>query len=165
MTLFDVLALGLILLTTLIAMMRGLVGEIASLLCWVVAFVGAKLLAAPVADMAFTTMQPRALAVSLSYVMVFGVLWIIQRLMRTLITSALKSIGLGGVNRMLGACFGAIKGIIIVTLVVLICSFTDLPKSPVWRDSFTAGMFERLAMVAVPYLPSFLADKLNSPSV
>lgn len=94
MTLFDVLALGLILLTTLVAMMRGLVGEIASLLCWVVAFVGARLLAAPVADMAFTTMQPRALAVSLSFIVVFGVLWIIQRLMRTLITSALKSIGL-----------------------------------------------------------------------
>ncbi|WP_239324236.1 CvpA family protein [Snodgrassella gandavensis] len=165
MTLFDVLALGLILLTTLVAMMRGLVGEIASLLCWVVAFIGAKVLAVPVADMAFSSMQPRAVAVSLSFVLVFGGVWIVQRLLRTLITSALQTMGLGGVNRTLGACFGAVKGVIIVTLVVLICAFTDLPKSSVWRNSVTADMFERLAMLAVPYLPPFLADKLNSPSV
>ncbi|PIT15148.1 CvpA family protein [Snodgrassella alvi] len=165
MTLFDVLALGLILLTTLVAMMRGLVGEIASLLCWVVAFIGAKVLAVPVADMVFSSMQPRALAVSLSFVLVFGVLWIVQRLLRTLITSALQTMGLGGVNRFLGACFGAVKGIIIVTLVVLICNFTDLPKSPMWRNSVTAGMFEQLTKLTVPYLPSFLANKLNSPSV
>jgi membrane protein required for colicin V production len=165
MTLFDVLALGLILLTTLVAMMRGLIGEIASLLCWVVAFIVAKLLAAPVADMAFTSMQPRVLAVSLSFVLVFVVLWIVQRLLRTLITSALQTLGLGGVNRILGACFGAIKGTIIVSLVVLICAFTDLPKSPMWRNSATAGMFEQLAMLAVPYLPPLFADKLNSPLV
>lgn len=165
MTLFDFLALGVILLTTLVAMMRGLVGEIAALLCWLVAFLGAKMLAAPVADMAFPTMQPRALAVALSFVLVFGVMWIVQRLFRALITSALQSIGLGGVNRIFGACFGAVKGVIIVTLVVLLCAFTDLPKTPAWRDSATAGMFEQLAMLAVPYLPSFLAEKLNSPSV
>ncbi|PIT55081.1 colicin V production protein [Snodgrassella alvi] len=165
MTLFDILALGLILLTTLVAMMRGLVGEIASLLCWVVAFIGAKLLAVPVADMVFMNMQPRALATSLSFVLVFGVLWIVQRLLRTLVTSALQTMGLGGVNRILGACFGAVKGTIIVTLVVLICAFTDLPKSPIWRNSVTAGMFEQLAMLAVPYLPSLLVDKLNSPLV
>ncbi|MCO6506568.1 MAG: CvpA family protein [Snodgrassella sp.] len=165
MTVFDVLSLGLILLTTLVAMMRGLVGEIASLLCWVVAFIGAKVLAVPVANLAFTSMQPQALATSLSFVLVFGALWIVQRLLRALITSALQTIGLGGVNRILGACFGAVKGVIIVTLVVLICTFTDLPKSPMWRNSVTAGMFEQLAMLAVPYLPAFLADKLNSPSV
>ncbi|NUE67366.1 CvpA family protein [Snodgrassella sp. ESL0253] len=165
MTLFDVLALGLILLTTLVAMMRGLVGEIASLLCWVVAFIGAKVLAVPVANMVFSSMQPRALAVSLSFVLVFGVLWIVQRLLRTLVTSVLQTMGLGGVNRILGACFGAVKGIIIVTLVVLICAFTDLPKSHMWRNSVTVGMFEQLAMLAVPYLPSFFVDKLNSPLV
>ena len=53
MTKFDVLALGMILLTTIIATMRGLVGEVASLLSWVVSFMMAKLFARQLADIAF----------------------------------------------------------------------------------------------------------------
>lgn len=161
MTKFDGLALGVILITTLIAMMRGLVGEMASLLSWVVSFIVAKLFAAHIADIVFSDMHPRALAISLSFLLVFVVMLIVQRLFRTLITSFLHSIGLGGINRFFGACFGAAKGVIIVTLVVILCSFTDLPKTPAWRQSATAGLFMQLARVAVPYLPSFVVDKLS----
>lgn len=165
MTKFDLLALGMISLTTLIATMRGLVGEVASLLSWVVSFIMAKMFAHQLADIAFNNMQPRELAIALAFISIFVVMLMIQRMFRTLITTSLQSLGLGGVNRFLGACFGAVKGVIIVTLVVMICSFTNLPNTPVWRNSVTAPAFMQLASIAVPYLPSSIADKLSTPAV
>ncbi|MCO6504700.1 MAG: CvpA family protein [Snodgrassella sp.] len=165
MTTFDLLALGFIMLTMFVATMRGLVGEVASLFGWIVSFMAAKLFAPQFADIAFVNMQPRVIAVAISFMLIFVVMMIVLRLFRTLITTFLQSMGLNGVNRFLGACFGAIKGVIIVTLAVMICSFTDLPKTPAWRNSATASTFGHIALLAVPYLPSSVIDKLSSSTV
>ncbi|MDF7676302.1 CvpA family protein [Neisseriaceae bacterium ESL0693] len=165
MTLFDLLALGVIAVCVIISMMRGLVAEVASLLCWVAAFILGRLFANDVADVVFRTMQPRALAVGLSFMLIFIAAWIGQRLLRSLVTSVLSAIGLGGINRALGACFGLIKGTLIVTLVVLVCSFTDLPQTQPWRESQSAVWFENLARLALPYLPSFVATQWSGGSM
>jgi len=41
------------------------------------------------------------------------------------------------------------------------CAFTDLPKSEEWQHSQTAFVFEGLAQLAVPYLPPFMADRVD----
>ena len=142
MTIIDMLAGCVILICVLMSMMRGAVAEAASLGIWVVAFFVAKGFAVPFADIAFKSFQP-LLAKGLSFVMLF----------LALTTSALSAAGLGGVNRALGAMFGAVKGILLVTLVVMVCSLTDLPKTEGWRRSFSIPYFEYLAQSAVPYLP------------
>lgn len=155
MALFDLLALGVITICMIISMMRGLVAELVSLLSWIVSFFLGRVFAHQLADVAFKTMQPRVLAVGLSFMLIFFLAWIVQRLLRSLVTSVLSALGLGGVNRILGACFGAIKGILLVTLVVLVCSFTDLPQTPFWRESYSAIWFEQLASVGAPYVTQF----------
>jgi len=40
-----------------------------------------------------------------------------------------------------------------------------LPNTPVWRNSVTAPAFMQLASMAVPYLPSSIADKLSTSAV
>ena len=152
MTIIDMLAGCVILICVLMSMMRGAVAEAASLGIWVVAFFVAKGFAVPFADIAFKSFQP-LLAKGLSFVMLFFGAWLVQRLLLALMTSALSAAGLGGVNRALGAMFGAVKGILLVTLVVMVCSLTDLPKTEGWRRSFSIPYFEYLAQSAVPYLP------------
>ena len=71
MTLFDILALGLIGISALVSMVRGVVAEVASLITWVVAFMVAKLFAAPFADMALSSIQPHALAVVVAFLLLF----------------------------------------------------------------------------------------------
>ena len=61
--------------------------------------------------------------------------------------------------------FGAAKGVLIITLAVLVCSFTDLPQTPDWRQSFSAVYFEALAQLAVPYLPPVVADQVQYPTL
>lgn len=84
--------------------------------------------------------------------------------LRSLLTGAIKAIGLGGVNRFLGAVFGLLRGFAVVTLVVLVCAFTDLPKSDEWQNAYSSPFFEGAASVAVPYLPEYLAKKVSYPS-
>ena len=164
MTLFDILALGLIGISVLVSMVLGVVAEVASLITWIVAFVVAKLFAAPFADMALSSIQPHALAVVVAFLLLFVAAWLLQHFLRSLLTSAITAMGLGGVNRVLGGVFGAAKGVLLVTLAVLVCAFTDLPKTPEWQQAQTAFVFEQLAELTVPYLPPFVAEQVKYPS-
>ena len=163
MTIFDMSALAVILICVLVSMMRGAVAEITSLASWVVSFMAARLFAEAFADAFLTSLQPRAVSVAAGFILVFAAAWLVQYLLRSLLSSALAAMGLGSLNRMLGGVFGAVKGILIMTLVVLVCSFTDLPKTQDWRESVSAIYFETLASVAVPYLAGQVTERLDSP--
>ncbi|MDO4907563.1 CvpA family protein [Neisseria sp.] len=161
MTTFDLLAFGLIGLCAIVSMMRGMIAEAASLITWIVAFVAAKTFAVPFSETAFSSFESRPLAVALSFIVLFAAAWLVQRFLRSLLTGAAKTVGLGGLNRLLGGAFGALKGVLLVTLAVIACSFTDLPQTDGWRQSLSAGYFESLAQFAVPYLPGAVADKIQ----
>ena len=163
MTIFDMAALAVILICVVVSMTRGVIAEIASLASWIVSFMAARLFAEAFADAFLTSLQPRALSVAAGFILVFAAAWLAQYLLRSLLVSAVSAMGLGSVNRMLGGVFGAVKGVLIMTLVVLVCSFTDLPKTQDWRESASAVYFETLASVAVPYLAGRISDRLDSP--
>ncbi|WP_373741462.1 CvpA family protein [Neisseria sp.] len=149
---FDIFAFGVTVACIVISMTRGVIVEVVALVTWIASFIAARMFAEPVSEIAFKTMQPRMLATALSFVLVFAASLLVLRLLRSLLTSAVSSVGLGGVNRILGGMFGALKGVLIVTVAVLACSFTDLPESDGWRKSVSAPFFETLADAAVPYL-------------
>ena len=98
-----------------------------------------------------------------AFLLLFVAAWLLQHFLRSLLTSAITAVGLGGVNRVLGGVFGAAKGVLLVTLAVLVCAFTDLPKTPEWQQAQTAFVFEQLAELTVPYLPPFVAEQVKYP--
>lgn len=161
MTLFDYAALAVIAAFALISLFRGVLAELVGLLSWVGALLAAKLLAAPVGDWLSGSLRPPALAVAVAFIGVFLAARLLFKLLQTVLTSSAGAVGLGGANRLLGGIFGAAKGVLAVTLVVLACAFTDLPASKEWRQSQTAFFFEGLAKLAVPYLPPFMADHVD----
>lgn len=163
MAIFDIFALSVNAVCIVISMMRGVIIEVTSLLIWVVAFIVAKMFAAPFAELALTSVQPHAFAVVLGFILIFVAAWLVQHFLRSLLTAAVSAVGLGSINRLLGGVFGALKGILVVTLAVLVCSFTDLPKSPDWQQSFSAVYFEALAQLAVPYLPPLVGEQVQYP--
>lgn len=139
----------------LMSLMRGAIAEISSLMTWIAAFFIAKWFAVPFAAIAFKSFEPQALGVALAFILLFAAAWLAQRFLRSLLTSGASAIGLGGVNRMLGGVFGAIKGVLLVTLAVMVCSYTDLPQTEDWQASRSIPYFETLARdVVMPYLPA-----------
>ncbi|WP_250313739.1 CvpA family protein [Neisseria sp. Marseille-Q6792] len=141
----DLLVSAVIAACIVLSAMRGVIAEAGSMVAWVVAFFFAKLFAASFADIAFASFQPRLFALALSFISLFVIACLIQKILRSLLTQAVSSVGLGFANRILGGVFGALKGVLIVTLLVMLASKTDLPDTEEWRRSYTVPFFVSLS--------------------
>lgn len=152
----DILVFGVIAACIFMSLMRGVIAEVGSLLTWIVAFLIAKWFAVPFAGVVFRSVEPQTLGVAMAFVVLFVIAWFVQRFLRSLLTTAVSAVGLGSVNRLLGGVFGAAKGVLLVTLVVMVCSYTDLPQTEDWQASYSIPFFETLAQdVVMPYLPQW----------
>lgn len=161
MSLFDIFALSVIALSAVSATVRGIISELLSLITWLLALAVAKIAAAPLGASVLSVIQPPVLATAAGFVAAFIAVMLAMSLLRPLLTGGAKAVGLGGVNRLLGTCYGTLRGGVMVTLAVLVCAFTDLPQSEDWRNAQSAPFFEGAAKLAVPYLPDYLAEKIK----
>ena len=161
MSLFDIFALSVIALSAVSATVRGIISELLSLITWLLALAVAKIAAAPLGASVLSVIQPPVLATAAGFVAAFAAVMLVMSLLRPLLTGGAKTVGLGGINRLLGTCYGTLRGGVMVTLAVLVCAFTDLPQSEDWRNAQSAPFFEGVAEWAVPYLPDYLAEKIK----
>ena len=131
MTGFDLLLIAVIVASALLALIHGIIKEIFSLAAWIVGLGAAILLAGPVGNW----FPPDMLGVPhLRYVVAFllilvGVL-IIGAAVGTLLKSGAKAIGLGLLDRLLGAAFGVLRGALIAMIVVLVFGSTAMAREP-----------------------------------
>lgn len=161
MSLFDIFALSVIALSAVSATVRGIISELLSLITWLLALAVAKIAAAPLGASVLSVIQPPVLATAAGFVAAFAAVMLAMSLLRPLLTGGAKTVGLGGINRLLGTFYGTLRGGVMVTLAVLVCAFTDLPQSEDWRNAQSAPFFEGAAELAVPYLPDYLAEKIK----
>jgi membrane protein required for colicin V production len=56
-------------------------------------------------------------------------------LVGALVKSMVQSVGLSGVDRMLGAALGVLRGAFLACILVLLMGFTPLPREPSWQQS------------------------------
>ena len=161
MTLFDISVLAIVGLSAAAGAVRGMIGEVLSLVSWLFALSVAKLAAAPLGATVLSSVQPPVLATAAGFVAAFAAVLLAMSLLRPLLTGGAKAVGLGGLNRLLGALYGIVRGGAAVTLAVLVCAFTDLPQSEDWQQAYSAPFFEGAADAAVPYLPAYLAEKIT----
>jgi membrane protein required for colicin V production len=102
--------------------MRGFVMEVLSLLSWVAAILALKLLHEPATDLLEGMVGTRAGGAVLAFALVFGVTFIAGKLIARRIGTATKTSAVGPIDRVLGGGFGALKGLILATLLYLAAS-------------------------------------------
>ena len=69
--------------------------------------------------------------------------------------------GLGGTDRALGVVFGGARGVLIVTMVVLLASLTPMPSAEWWQDSLTVGYFQQMAEWIKGVIPADAAQQFS----
>ncbi|MDR3429099.1 MULTISPECIES: CvpA family protein [Silvimonas] len=161
MTGFDYIVLGILGLSILLSVMRGLVQEVMALAGWAVSAWLAfhySTLAAPYMPAAIPSPELRYLA---ALVLVFFASWIVCSLLRLTLAQFLKVSGLRPLDRLLGAGFGLVRGFLFALMLVLIAGLTSLPKSPLWRNAMFSPLFEQAAVMALPWLPQDLAGHIH----
>jgi membrane protein required for colicin V production len=140
---------------------RGLVSEMLALAAWVVAFFASRAAAADVGS-AFVRIMPDATA---RYVVGFAVVFlgvlVIFAVLRLALRGVLAAAGLGVLDSILGAAFGAARAIVLLTALVLVGGLTKLPQEPWWRESLTAAPLEEAVAVSKPFLPEVLAKRIK----
>jgi len=80
---------------------------------------------------------------------------------RLVLSMILKAAGLAMVDRLLGAGFGILRGVLIVLVGVLLAGMTALPKSQWWRNAWLAPPLETAVIAAKPWLPADVAKRIH----
>jgi membrane protein required for colicin V production len=119
MTALDMIVLLLVLGGLVTGYLRGFVAEVLSLLIWVVAIGALKLVHAPLTELLTARIGTWAGAAVLAFALILGVVVIGGKLLVRQIGSATRRSVVGPVDRVLGAGFGALKGLVGATLLFL----------------------------------------------
>ncbi len=159
MTWFDYGVLLILGFSLLVGLLRGVLRELVMLVGWISAFVLASIFSKEITPLMPESLGPM-LAPLLAYVAIFVVVLIAAGFVALLLTLLAKSAGMGTLNRMMGAGFGVMRGLLAVLALVLVAGLTPLPKEPFWRNSVSSGAFETVIMVARPLLPEDLGKRI-----
>jgi membrane protein required for colicin V production len=119
MTALDVITLLLVGGGLVLGALRGFVAELIALASWVVAIAAVKIFHTPLSGALEPTIGTWAGAAVLAFALIFGIVFISGKLLAWKLGGATRKSIVGPVDRVLGAGFGALKGLIVATLLYL----------------------------------------------
>lgn len=161
MTWLDYAVIGVFAASLVLGAWRGLVREVLSILGWVIAFLAANLFAGPLGPVMPQAIPSPELRVAAAYLAVFVGSLVATSLVALLLSKIVKAVGLGGADRLLGALFGAARGLLIVVAAALLAGLTGAPRQPFWRDSASGPLLAQAALALKPLLPQTFAERMR----
>ncbi|MEZ0233271.1 MAG: CvpA family protein [Methylophilaceae bacterium] len=161
MTTFDYAVLAIIGLSILLSMMRGFVREVLALASWVVAFFVAKIYTLQLAPLLPSTIPSDALKFLAAFIILFLATLLICSLLAIALSQIFKKAGLDWVDRLLGALFGAARGLMIIGVLVFLAGLTDLPKDARWRNAMFSAPLEAMVNSILPWFPEDIAKHIK----
>jgi len=138
----DYCVIGVLVLSVLMGLWRGFIGEVLALACWILAFWIAWHFGAQLADKFTTPIPVPSVRLILAYVICFVGVLILGALVGFFMRKLIAGSGLSGSDRLLGMFFGLARGLLLVTFAVLILGFTPFPRDPWWHDSQLLPSFQ-----------------------
>ena len=126
MTTIDIIMLIALGAGVIIGFMKGFIRQLASILGLIVGLLAAKALYTSLAVKLCPTVTD---SMTVAQILAFVIIWIAVPLIFTLVasvlTKAMEAVSLGWLNRLLGAGLGALKYLLLVSLVVCVIQFID----------------------------------------
>jgi membrane protein required for colicin V production len=160
----DYTILGVLALSVLVGLWRGLVSEVLSLAAWIAAFWVAWTFGPVVAAQLEHSISLPAARILLGYGLCFVVVLVVCALLRFVTRRLLSGIGLGGLDRLLGMLFGFARGVLLVTLVVFLAGFTALTREAGWQRSLLLPQFTGMAGWLGDRVPEGVRRYLHPPA-
>ncbi|HEX4986854.1 MAG TPA: CvpA family protein [Burkholderiales bacterium] len=161
MTAFDFIVLFIVAVSAAIAAWRGFVREVLALGSWIISFWIARLFAGVVAGWLPAAVSHQGLRYALAFIAIMLVSVLALGLLTTLAVRLVKVAGLTSSDRMLGALFGVLRGVLIAAVLVLMGGMTSEPHEPYWRNALLARPLQQIALLARPWLPDEVARRVS----
>jgi membrane protein required for colicin V production len=134
MTPADYAILVILFVSAILGLVRGFLREVASLLIWILGF-WLAVRYAPLIGGTLKFVKSGEDRLILGYGVVLVATLIVSTVVGMLLKRLVESSGAGVGDRSLGTLFGAARGVVIVTILILVGELALVPQPPWWRDS------------------------------
>ena len=156
----DMIALGLIVISILISLVRGFVKEFISVVSWILAaWLSVRHSQALSKYITFTDVQ--SLRVFLAFLIIFVAMVFLGATLNFIIGQFVRKTPFSAVDRILGMVFGAARGILILSVLVLLAGLTPLPRDTWWQESYAITRVQKIAIWMKGFLPTEVAHYFN----
>ena len=152
----DYVILGVIVLSALTGFVRGFIKEVIALGVWVAAVWIAFGYAKPVAAWLGTYIQDKSVQVVLAYVVIVIGTVLVGGILNTTLSFILHHSGLSGTDRLLGLAFGAVRGIFVIALVMVVIRISAFPEDEYKKKSQFYPYFTPMVNWMYQYAPDLL---------
>jgi membrane protein required for colicin V production len=151
--LLDWVFLAVLLLSLVMGAWRGLVYEVISLATWAAAFVLAQWFAPDVAQKLPMGGAAEPMRYAAGFLLTFIAAVFAGGLMAALIKKLVSAVGLAPMDRVLGAAFGLVRGVVILLAVTVVIAMTPMKTSDWWIESTGAALTSAALKGLKPVLP------------
>ena len=154
-----------LLISVIIAIFRGFVKEAISLASWIVAIWLAVTFSHQVAlflpssideatlNLGTNGVEASNLRVGIAFILIVIGTLIAGALLNYILSHITQSRALRGIDRLLGAFFGIVRGAALVVIVILLAALTSFPRSDTWKSSQFLPPFETVARKVIDIMP------------
>ena len=164
---FDFAILGVILLSTVIGIWRGFVREALSLAGWVLSIWLAFVFAPQFAELLAGMIDQEMIRYLVAFLVILVVVLLLAGILTALLARLVDATGLKGTDRSVGLLFGAVRGALLVAILVLLAGLTQMPEESWWQESMLLPPFIELATWLAELVPQDLRAhvELRPPTV
>jgi membrane protein required for colicin V production len=157
----DLVILGILGISILISLWRGFTREALSLAGWVLAVWVALMFSDNLERLLRSQIDTPSLRLIVAFAILFFLTLLVAAFINYLAVQLIKKTGLSGTDRVIGIAFGLARGIVLVTVLVLLAGFTAVPRDPWWNQSSLLHYFEDLAVWTRGWLPAGIAKNIH----
>ena len=152
----DYVIIGVLVLSALTGFVRGFIKEVIALGVWVAAVWVAFVYAKPVAAWLGTYIQDKSVQVVLAYVVIVVGTVFIGGILNTMLSFILHHSGLSGTDRLLGLIFGAVRGVFVIALVMVVIRISAFPEDEYKKKAQLYTYFTPLVNWMYQYAPDLI---------
>jgi membrane protein required for colicin V production len=149
----DWIFIAVLVISMLVGAWRGLVYEVLSLANWIAAFVLAQWFAPAVAHWLPMSGGTEVVRYVIGFALVFIAALFAGGMLAFVIRKLVAAVGLRPVDRVLGAAFGVLRGVVVVLVFAVVVSMTAMHSSIWWTESTGADVATVALKGLKPVLP------------
>lgn len=158
---FDIAIIAVIVLSALISLIRGFVKEFISLATWLIAGFIALTYYMVLAELLVPYIESPTISQAVAFAVLFITTLIVGAIINYMVSQLVTKTGLSGTDKTLGVLFGAARGVLIISMIVLFAGLTPMPEESWWQESILVENFKNIALWIKDLLPQDVGERFS----
>ena len=162
MSAVDWICLGVLVASLLLGAWRGLLYEALAVAGWVCAYLAARWSADVVGRWLPVGDSPEGVRYAAGFVLVFIAVAFLGGMLAWAARHAAKALGMRPVDRIFGAAFGVLRGVLLLLAVAALAGMTPVGQAAWWRESASVQWLHMALLQLQPLLPAAVGKYLSA---